>query len=90
MNFVSWINKLVMDMAGPQCLVKRRDGHQVLLVYHQLLQQNYTYIEAKLGDLLDWRWQCKQASLSAGTYLSVIGGEKGQCCFVHKQLGPFI
>ena len=78
-----------MDVAGPQCIVKRCNGHQVHLVYHQLLQQKYTYIEAKLGYLLEWEWQCKEANLSAGTYLSVIGGQ-GQCCFVHKQLGPFI
>ena len=84
------MNKLVMDVAGPQCLIKSRDGHQILLVYHQLLQQKHTYIEAKLGDLLDWEWQCKQTNLSAGMYLLVIGAGKGQCCFVHKQLGPVI
>ena len=89
MNFIQWLDGLVISVAGPQCIAKKKDGVKIPCCYQMMLHHQHSNVEGELSFLSNWFVECISNSLSAGTYVSIEGSGKGQCEFVHKRMGPF-
>ena len=78
-NLYKWLDKLVSDVVPGEISFVGRLTSQVRVngVYHQLLQNKHSRIEALFATYLERGAECVAQGVSAGTYLSIEGSGKG-------------